>query len=156
MVDHGTDFEIDVLEIRGPSPVLGESEEAQRGRRPALLQTALLEHAAAYNLRTVMTFHQKVEEAAAFAEKLPQTAAELYVNDASAGDLSRQRSCRSQGLRTNRQLCCGTSIWRRMVVPWSRVERISTRSQSWWASQRPRPPICSVVGRVRPAITSAM
>ncbi|MFI9311094.1 DEAD/DEAH box helicase [Streptomyces triculaminicus] len=76
-------FEIDVLEIRDPSPVLGESEEARRGRRLALLQTALLEHAAAYNLRTVMTFHQKVEEAAAFAEKLPETAAELYVNDAS-------------------------------------------------------------------------
>ncbi|WP_461090390.1 helicase associated domain-containing protein, partial [Streptomyces incanus] len=76
-------FEIDVLEIRDPSPVLGESEEAQRGRRLALLQTALLEHAAAYNLRTVMTFHQKVEEAAAFAEKMPQTAAELYVSDAS-------------------------------------------------------------------------
>ncbi|MER7204159.1 MULTISPECIES: DEAD/DEAH box helicase family protein [unclassified Streptomyces] len=56
-------FEIDVLEIRDPSPVLGKSEEAQRGRRLALLQTALLEHAAAYNLRTVMTFHQKVEEA---------------------------------------------------------------------------------------------
>ncbi|KOT26421.1 helicase [Streptomyces caelestis] len=64
-------FEIDVLEIRDPSPVLGESEEAQRGRRLGLLQTALLEHAAAYNLRTVMTFHQRVEEAAAFAEKLP-------------------------------------------------------------------------------------
>ncbi|MER5974408.1 Helicase associated domain protein [Streptomyces sp. NPDC002055] len=76
-------FEIDVLEIRDPSPVLGESEEAQRGRRLALLQTALLEHAAAWNLRTVMTFHQKVEEARAFAEKLPETAAELYVNDAS-------------------------------------------------------------------------
>ncbi|MFI2380481.1 Helicase associated domain protein [Streptomyces sp. NPDC018964] len=76
-------FEIDVLEIRDPSPALGESEEAQRGRRLALLQTALLEHAAAYNLRTVMTFHQKVEEAAAFAEKMPETAAELYVNDAS-------------------------------------------------------------------------
>ncbi len=30
-----------------------------------------------------MTFHQKVEEAAAFAEKLPQTAAELYVTEAS-------------------------------------------------------------------------
>src|SRR3954469_2546717 len=74
-------FEIDVLEIRDPSPVLGESEEAQRGRRLALLQTALLEHAAAYNLRTVMTFHQKVEEAAAFAEKLPETAAELYVTE---------------------------------------------------------------------------
>jgi superfamily II DNA or RNA helicase len=82
-------FEIDVLEIRDPSPVLGESEEAQRGRRLALLQTALLEHAAAWNLRTVMTFHQKVEEAAAFAEKLPETAAELYVNDASDEDLAK-------------------------------------------------------------------
>jgi superfamily II DNA or RNA helicase len=81
-------FEIDVLEIRDPSPVLGESEEAQRGRRLALLQTALLEHAAAYNLRTVLTFHQKVEEAAAFAEKLPQTAAELYAGDASNEDLA--------------------------------------------------------------------
>jgi hypothetical protein len=79
-------FEIDVLEIRDPSPVLGESEEARRGRRLALLQTALLEHAAAWNLRTVMTFHQKVEEAAAFAEKLPETAAELYMNDASDED----------------------------------------------------------------------
>ncbi|MFS0696739.1 Helicase associated domain protein [Streptomyces nitrosporeus] len=81
-------FEIDVLEIRDPSPVLGESEEARRGRRLALLQTALLEHAAAYNLRTVMTFHQKVEEAAAFAEKLPETAAELYMTDASDADLA--------------------------------------------------------------------
>ncbi|MGW9594489.1 Helicase associated domain protein [Streptomyces chartreusis] len=81
-------FEIDVLEIRDPSPVRGESEEARRGRRLALLQTALLEHAAAYNLRTVMTFHQKVEEAAAFAEKLPETAAELYTRDASDDDLA--------------------------------------------------------------------
>ncbi|MFE2463640.1 Helicase associated domain protein [Streptomyces sp. NPDC059402] len=81
-------FEIDVLEIRDPSPVLGESEEARRGRRLALLQTALLEHAAAHNLRTVMTFHQKVEEASAFAEKLPETAAELYMNDATDEDLA--------------------------------------------------------------------
>ncbi|MEU3400629.1 DEAD/DEAH box helicase [Streptomyces filamentosus] len=81
-------FEIDVLEIRDPSPVLGESEEARRGRRLALLQTALLEHAAAWNLRTVMTFHQKVEEASAFAEKLPETAASLYVTDASDADLA--------------------------------------------------------------------
>ncbi|MET8572677.1 Helicase associated domain protein [Streptomyces sp. NPDC004783] len=81
-------FEIDVLEIRDPSPVLGESEEAQRGRRLALLQTALLEHAAAWNLRTVMTFHQRVEEATAFAEKLPETAAELYARDASDEDLA--------------------------------------------------------------------
>ncbi|MFF8036159.1 Helicase associated domain protein [Streptomyces sp. NPDC016626] len=82
-------FEIDVLEIRDPSPVHGESEEARRGRRLALLQTALLEHAAAWNLRTVMTFHQKVEEAAAFAEKLPETAARLYMNDASDEDLAK-------------------------------------------------------------------
>ncbi|KAF4405922.1 DEAD/DEAH box helicase [Streptomyces lycii] len=81
-------FEIDVLEIRDPSPGLGESEEARRGRRLALLQAALLEHAAKWNLRTVMTFHQRVEEAAAFAEKLPQTAAELYVNDATDADLA--------------------------------------------------------------------
>ncbi len=78
-----------MLEIRDPSPVLGESDEAQRGRRLALLQTALLEHAAAYNLRTVMTFHQKVEEAMAFAEKMPETAAHLYVNDASDDDLAK-------------------------------------------------------------------
>lgn len=76
-------FEIDVIEIRDPEPVLGLSEEALRGRRLALLQTALLEHAAANNLRTVMTFHQRVEEAAAFAEKLPETAAELYATEAS-------------------------------------------------------------------------
>ncbi|CAM5542437.1 helicase [Streptomyces badius] len=35
-----------------------------------------------------MTFHQKVEEARAFAEKLPETAAELYVKDASDDDLA--------------------------------------------------------------------
>ncbi|MDJ1645225.1 DEAD/DEAH box helicase [Streptomyces pakalii] len=81
-------FEIDVLEIRDPAPVIGETEEARRGRRLALLQTALLEHAAAYNLRTVMTFHHKVEEARAFADKLPETAAELYLNDASDEDLA--------------------------------------------------------------------
>ncbi|MEV8058773.1 Helicase associated domain protein [Streptomyces antimycoticus] len=82
-------FEIDVLEIRDhPEPVLGLSEEGLRGRRLALLQAALLEHAARWNLKTVMTFHQRVEEAAAFAEKLPETAAELYATDASAQALS--------------------------------------------------------------------
>ncbi|MDX3673339.1 DEAD/DEAH box helicase [Streptomyces europaeiscabiei] len=76
-------FEIDVLEIHDPSPVQEPSEEALRGRRLALLQTALLEHAAARNLRTVMTFHQRVEEAAAFAEKMPQTAARLHAAEVS-------------------------------------------------------------------------
>ncbi|MFD3456981.1 Helicase associated domain protein [Streptomyces sp. NPDC058691] len=76
-------FEIDVLEIQAPDLTLGASEEAMRGRRLALLQTALLEHSAAHNLRTVMTFHQRVEEAAAFAAKLPETAAELYGSEPS-------------------------------------------------------------------------
>ncbi|MFG3001887.1 Helicase associated domain protein [Streptomyces sp. NPDC048340] len=83
-------FEIDVLEIRDPSPqrfVL--SEESLRGRRLALLQTALLEHAARHNLKTVMTFHQKVEEARAFAEKLPATAADLYASESDPVALTR-------------------------------------------------------------------
>ncbi|MFF3062847.1 DEAD/DEAH box helicase family protein, partial [Streptomyces sp. NPDC057909] len=76
-------FEIDVLEIRDPDPVLGLSEDALRGRRLALLQAALLEHAAQRNLHTVMMFHQRVEEARAFAEQMPRTAAELYATEAS-------------------------------------------------------------------------
>jgi superfamily II DNA or RNA helicase len=71
-------FEIDVLEIEDPDYFVGLSQEARRGRRLALLQAALLEHAARMNLRTVMTFHHRVEEAAAFAEKLPETAGDLY------------------------------------------------------------------------------
>ncbi|MFE6225304.1 Helicase associated domain protein [Streptomyces sp. NPDC057854] len=76
-------FEIDVLEIRDPDPDPRPAPfaEAPRGRRLALLQTALLEHAARHNLKTVMTFHHRVEEAAAFAAKLPKTAAELYANE---------------------------------------------------------------------------
>ncbi|MFB1048387.1 DEAD/DEAH box helicase [Streptomyces chrestomyceticus] len=81
-------FEIDVLEIRDPDPVLGLSEDALRGRRMALLQAALLEHAAQQNLHTTMVFHQRVEEAAAFAEQMPRTAAELYTAEASAAALA--------------------------------------------------------------------
>ncbi|MEU2120094.1 Helicase associated domain protein [Streptomyces sp. NPDC016459] len=80
-------FEIDVLEIRDPDPTLGLSEDALRGRRMALLQAALLEHAAQQNLHTTMVFHQRVEEAAAFAEQMPRTAAELYAAEASAAAL---------------------------------------------------------------------
>lgn len=81
-------FEIDVLEIRDPDPILGLSEDALRGRRMALLQAALLEHAAQMNLHTTMVFHQRVEEAAAFAEQMPRTAAELYTAEASAAALA--------------------------------------------------------------------
>ncbi|GAA2329831.1 DEAD/DEAH box helicase [Streptomyces caniferus] len=82
-------FELDVLEIRDPDPILGLSEDALRGRRLALLQAALLEHAAANDLHTVMTFHQRVEEARAFAEQMPATATELYTAEASAAALAR-------------------------------------------------------------------
>ncbi|MFD0492573.1 DEAD/DEAH box helicase family protein [Streptomyces rhizosphaericus] len=81
-------FEIDVLEIRDPDPILGLSDDALRGRRMALLQAALLEHAAQQNLHTTMVFHQRVEEAAAFAEQMPRTAAELYAAEASAAALA--------------------------------------------------------------------
>ncbi|MGW3304173.1 Helicase associated domain protein [Streptomyces rubiginosohelvolus] len=81
-------FEIDVLEIRDPDPILGLSEEALRGRRMALLQAALLEHATQRNLHTTMVFHQRVEEAAAFAEQMPATAAELYASEASEAALA--------------------------------------------------------------------
>ncbi|MEU3607076.1 Helicase associated domain protein [Streptomyces sp. NPDC035033] len=81
-------FEIDVLEIRDPDPMLVLSEEALRGRRLALLQTALLEHAARHNLKTVMTFHHRVEEAEAFAAQLPRTAAELYAHEPSLDALA--------------------------------------------------------------------
>ncbi|MFI5987816.1 Helicase associated domain protein [Streptomyces sp. NPDC051555] len=86
-------FEIDVLEIRDPErQPLVLSEESLRGRRLALLQTALLEHAARHNLKTVMTFHQRVEEAEAFADKLSQTAAELYVSETSDAALAKAES----------------------------------------------------------------
>ncbi|MBT2900354.1 DEAD/DEAH box helicase family protein [Streptomyces sp. McG3] len=81
-------FEIDVLEIRDPDPILGLSEDARRGRRMALLQAALLEHAAQQNLHTTMVFHQRVEEAEAFAGQMPGTAAELYAAEASAAALA--------------------------------------------------------------------
>ncbi|MFG2563728.1 Helicase associated domain protein [Streptomyces sp. NPDC048496] len=81
-------FEIDVLEIRDPDPILGLSEDALRGRRMALLQAALLEHTAQQNLHTTMVFHQRVEEAAAFAEQMPRTAAELYTAETSAAALA--------------------------------------------------------------------
>ncbi|MER7666434.1 Helicase associated domain protein [Streptomyces sp. NPDC096193] len=71
-------FEIDVLEIEDPDLHVGLSEDAMRGRRLALLQAALLEHAAKLNLRTVLTFHQQVEEAKAFAANLPDTATDLH------------------------------------------------------------------------------
>ncbi|MEU9198353.1 helicase associated domain-containing protein [Streptomyces hundungensis] len=55
----------------------------------ALLQAALLEHAAQQSLHTTMVFHQRVEEAAAFAEQMSATAAELYGAQASAEALAR-------------------------------------------------------------------
>ncbi|TVZ76915.1 helicase associated protein [Streptomyces sp. BK340] len=77
-------FEIDVLEIEDPDYFVGLSDEARRGRRLALLQAALLEHASARNIKTMMTFHSRVEEAEAFAVNLPRTAADLYADEVTA------------------------------------------------------------------------
>ncbi|MFE4874009.1 Helicase associated domain protein [Streptomyces sp. NPDC056682] len=92
-------FEIDVLEIRDPAPPRARaSEDARRGRRLALLQTALLEHAAAHDLHTVMTFHHRVEEAKAFVAQLPSTAAELYESEVGSRAVRRAaRLAPSQG-----------------------------------------------------------
>ncbi|MFF9607383.1 Helicase associated domain protein [Streptomyces sp. NPDC014684] len=81
-------FEIDVLEIEDPDYFVGLSDEARRGRRLALLQAALLEHASARNIKTMMTFHSRVEEAEAFALNLPQTAADLHADEVTAHALS--------------------------------------------------------------------
>ncbi|MEV5737620.1 Helicase associated domain protein [Streptomyces sp. NPDC052292] len=81
-------FEIDVLEIEDPDYSIGLSDEARRGRRLALLQAALLEHASARNIKTMMTFHSRVEEAEAFALNLPKTAADLYADEVTAHALS--------------------------------------------------------------------
>ncbi|MFJ5840604.1 Helicase associated domain protein [Streptomyces shenzhenensis] len=77
-------FEIDVLEIEDPDYFVGLSDEARRGRRLALLQAALLEHAGARNIKTMMTFHSRVEEAEAFAVNLPGAAADLYAGEVTA------------------------------------------------------------------------
>jgi superfamily II DNA or RNA helicase len=76
-------FVIDVLEIEDPDYYVGLSQDAMRGRRLALLQATLLEHAAKYNIRTTLTFHQQVEEAKAFAENMADTAADLYDTEVS-------------------------------------------------------------------------
>ncbi|MFF7242203.1 Helicase associated domain protein [Streptomyces collinus] len=81
-------FEIDVLEIEDPDYSVGLSDEARRGRRLALLQAALLEHASARNIKTMMTFHSRVEEAEAFTVHLPQTAADLYADEVTDHALS--------------------------------------------------------------------
>ncbi len=81
-------FEIDVLEIRDPSPSLA-SRRKRSGPAPG---SCCRPHCWSTRRRTTCvrsaTFHQKVEEAAAFAEKMPQTAAELYGIDASDEDLA--------------------------------------------------------------------
>ncbi|WP_037733396.1 DEAD/DEAH box helicase [Streptomyces megasporus] len=74
-------FEIDVLEIRPPDLGVGGSEEEQRGRRLAALQAALVQHAAATGVRSLITFHHRTIEALAFARALPDTAARLHQED---------------------------------------------------------------------------
>ncbi|GAA3660253.1 Helicase associated domain protein [Streptomyces chitinivorans] len=74
-------FEIDVLEIHPPDLGDGGSEEEKRGRRLAALQTALVKHAAATGVRSLISFHHRTVEAMAFARALPGTAARLHQED---------------------------------------------------------------------------
>ncbi|MGW7097038.1 Helicase associated domain protein [Streptomyces sp. NPDC054874] len=78
-------FEIDVLEIRDPSPLSEKAtDEERRGRRLAALQSALLKHADETGTRSYMTFHSRTLDALAFARAMPETAARLHAADPAA------------------------------------------------------------------------
>ncbi|MCX4516074.1 Helicase associated domain protein [Streptomyces anulatus] len=78
-------FEIDVLEIRDPSPLADDASlEERRGRRLAALQAALLKHADETGVRSYMTFHSRTLDAMTFARAMPETAARLHSADPAA------------------------------------------------------------------------
>ncbi|MEU4032338.1 Helicase associated domain protein [Streptomyces anulatus] len=78
-------FEVDVLEIRDPSPLSEKaSDEERRGRRLAALQAALLKHADETGVRSYMTFHSRTLDAMAFSRAMPETAARLHASDPAA------------------------------------------------------------------------
>ncbi|MGW6718063.1 Helicase associated domain protein [Streptomyces sp. NPDC054995] len=78
-------FEVDVLEIRDPSPLSEDaSMEERRGRRLAALQAALLKHADETGVRSYMTFHSRTLDAMAFSRAMPETAARLHAADPAA------------------------------------------------------------------------
>ncbi|MFF3036419.1 Helicase associated domain protein [Streptomyces rubiginosohelvolus] len=78
-------FEVDVLEIRDPSPLAEDaSMEERRGRRLAALQAALLKHADETGVRSYMTFHSRTLDAMSFARAMPETAARLHASDPAA------------------------------------------------------------------------
>ncbi|MFJ8848383.1 Helicase associated domain protein [Streptomyces cyaneofuscatus] len=78
-------FEVDVLEIRDPSPLSEQAtDEERRGRRLAALQAALLKHADESGTRSYMTFHSRTLDAMSFARAMPETAARLHAADPAA------------------------------------------------------------------------
>ncbi|CAM5544057.1 DEAD/DEAH box helicase [Streptomyces badius] len=78
-------FEVDVLEIRDPSPIEEDASlEERRGRRLAALQAALLKHADESGVRSYMTFHSRTLDAMSFARAMPETAARLHASDPAA------------------------------------------------------------------------
>ncbi|MFE3519694.1 Helicase associated domain protein [Streptomyces sp. NPDC059166] len=78
-------FEVDVLEIRDPSPLSEQAtDEERRGRRLAALQAALLKHADESGVRSYMTFHSRTLDAMAFSRAMPETAARLHTADPAA------------------------------------------------------------------------
>ncbi len=78
-------FEVDVLEIRDPSPIEEDASlEERRGRRLAALQAALLKHADESGVRSYMTFHSRTLDAMSFVRAMPETAARLHAADPAA------------------------------------------------------------------------
>ncbi len=78
-------FEVDVLEIRDPSPIAEDASlEERRGRRLAALQAALLKHADETGVRSYMTFHSRTLDAMAFSRAMPETAARLHAANPAA------------------------------------------------------------------------
>ncbi|MFD3788733.1 Helicase associated domain protein [Streptomyces cyaneofuscatus] len=78
-------FEVDVLEIRDPSPIEEDASlEERRGRRLAALQAALLKHADETGVRSYMTFHSRTLDAMSFSRAMPETAARLHASDPAA------------------------------------------------------------------------
>ncbi|SEE39250.1 hypothetical protein SAMN05216532_8060 [Streptomyces sp. 2231.1] len=65
-------------------PLHSEHSPPSIGGHPPRAAPRLLEHASARNIRTMMTFHSRVEEAEAFAVHLPQTAGDLYADEVTA------------------------------------------------------------------------
>ncbi|MFB8443621.1 Helicase associated domain protein [Streptomyces niveus] len=77
------DYQVLVVEVQDPElnsalATAGDGSDEVRGRRIGALQAVTLKAATEEKLRTLLSFHQRVAEAEAFALGLPDKAAELH------------------------------------------------------------------------------